>query len=172
MSGHSKWSKIKHQKAVEDVKRGQVFSKIAAEITAAARVNLDIEANPSLKSAIEKARQANMPKENIDRAIERARASEETNGEPFSLEIYAREGEGVIVEGVTNNKNRVFAQIREILNNHQAKMVSQGAVSWNFENGVAKITKPASPSLAKLLDDLRNHTEVNRVLTDTIEKSV
>jgi len=166
MSGHSKWSKIKHQKATEDVKRGQAFSKIAAEITAAARANPDIEANPSLKSAIEKARQANMPKENIDRAVERAKASEESQGEHFSLEVYAHGGEGVIAEGVTDNKNRVFAQIREILNHHQAKMVSQGAVSWNFENGVAKITKPASASLAKLLDDLRNHPEVHRVLTD------
>lgn len=168
MSGHSKWSKIKHQKATEDVKRGQAFSKIAAEITAAARTNSDVEANPSLKSAIEKARQTNMPKENIDRAIERARASEENQGEHFSLEIYAHTGQGVIVEGTTDNKNRVFAQIREILNRHQAKMVSQGAVSWNFEGGIPKITKPASPSLAKLLDDLRNHPEVSRVITDGV----
>ena len=109
MSGHSKWSKIKHQKASEDVKRGQVFSKLAADITSAARGNTDVESNPPLKSAIEKARAANMPKENIDRAIERARGGEESEGERFSLEIYAREGEGVIVEGSTDNKNRVFA---------------------------------------------------------------
>ncbi len=166
MSGHSKWSKVKHQKAVEDVKRGALFSKLGAEISAAARVNPDVNSNVALKTAIEKARAANMPKENIERAVSRGDASAST-GEEFVIEAYATKGEGIIVKGQTSNKNRTFSELRQILSRHQAKVVAPGAVSWNFVDDKAQVIKPAGPLLAKLLHELRAHPDIISVLTDT-----
>ncbi len=167
MSGHSKWSKVKHQKAVEDVKRGALFSKLGAEISATARINPDVNSNVALKAAIEKARAANMPKENIERAISRGGVSMQ-DGEEFVIEAYASQGEGIIIKGTTGNKNRAFSELRQILSRHQAKVVALGAVSWNFVGDIAQVTKPASPSLAKLLDELRAHPDVISILTDSV----
>ena len=166
MSGHSKWSKVKHQKAVEDVKRSQIFSKLAAEISSAAKGNPDVIANIALKTAIEKARHLNMPKENIERAINRATGN--AQGEEFVLEAYAAQGEGIIIKGFTDNKNRTFSEIRQLLSGHGAKAATPGAVSWNFVGDVAQITKPASNALYKLLDDLRARSDIIAVLTDGV----
>jgi len=167
MSGHSKWSQIKHQKAVEDVKKGKLFSKLAQEIGAAAKGSPDLQANAALKGLIEKARAANMPKENIERAIARASDSA-AGGEEFVVEAYASQGESLIIKGRTDSKNRSLGEIRVMLNKYGGKPVSPGNVSWNFEGETAKITRPASPSLAPLLEGLRNHPDVTQVLTDAI----
>lgn len=167
MSGHSKWSQIKHQKALEDNKKGKLFSKLAQEIGAAAKDNPDPEANAILKGLIEKARAANMPKENIERA--RARTSEAgVTGEEFVIEAYAREGEGLIIKGVTDNKNRSLSEIRLMLNKYGAKPVNQGAVSWNFKGDAPKVTRAASSSLATLIAELEACPDVSKVLTDAI----
>lgn len=167
MSGHSKWSKIKHQKAVEDVKKGQVFSRIAAEITAAAKSNPDPGANPSLKAAIDKARAANMPQDKITRAIERVTSDKEASGEPFVLEVLTRRGESIIIKGQTDNKNRTLSELRQTISQHRGKVVSPGAVSWNFDGDKAKITRQASNELAPFLAALKEHPEVMQLLTDT-----
>lgn len=153
---------------MEDVKRGQRFSKFAAEITAAARLNPDINANPSLKAAVEKARAANMPKENVERAIEHVRGRKKAQGESIILEAYAATGEGLIIEAVTENKNRTLPEIRQILNAAGAKTVGPGGVSWNFDGDKPNITKPASPQFRKLLEELAHQPEVTKVLTDAI----
>ncbi len=166
MSGHSKWSKVKHQKAVEDLKKGERFSKLAKEITIAAKDNPDVEANPTLKSIVEKARSENMPKENIERAIERAKGGGAREGEVFLLEAYARNGEGLIIKGFTDNKNRALPEVRHILSQHGAKLVGPGGVSWNFEGDTPRVTKPASKELKSLINALEAYPDVVRVLTD------
>lgn len=168
MSGHSKWSQIKHQKATEDAKKGKLFSKLAQEIGAAAKGNPDPEGNAILKGLIEKARAANMPKENIERAITRGSDAAGATGEEFIIEAYAREGEGLVIKGMTDNKNRSLNEIRLILSKYGAKPVSQGAVSWNFQGDKPNMTRVASSSLATLLEELRNHPEVSDVLTDAV----
>jgi transcriptional/translational regulatory protein YebC/TACO1 len=122
MSGHSKWSQIKHQKGVADVKKGQVFSKLGKLISIAAKRGADPAANPTLAGAIERARAANMPKENIERAIKRA---SEKDTELFEITVKAltKSGVGLTIEGITDNKNRTIGEIKKILANHEAKMV-------------------------------------------------
>lgn len=168
MSGHSKWSKVKHQKAVEDAKKGERFSRIAKEITIAAKSNPDPETNPALKSIIEKARSVNMPKENIERAIDRAREGGTKEGEAFLLEAYAKNGEGLIIKGLTDNKNRTLSEIRRILLRYGAKVVGPGGVSWNFEGDQPKTTKPASREITSLIKALEAHPEVTKILTDAV----
>ncbi len=122
MSGHSKWSQIKHQKGVADVKKGQIFSKLGKLISIAAKKGADPGANAALAGMIERARAANMPKENIERAIKRA----STKGEElFEITVKAltKSGIGMTIDGITDNKNRAIGEIKNILAEHNAKMV-------------------------------------------------
>lgn len=168
MSGHSKWSKVKHQKAVEDVKKGQVFSKLAKEISAAAKGNADLQTNPTLKTLVEKARSLNMPKENIERALARAQERGGGEGEAFVLEAYARDGQGLIIHGVTDNRNRALSEIKHILSRHDAKLVGPGGVSWSFDGDTPKTTKPTTPDLQRLIKELQDYSDITRVLTDAV----
>lgn len=168
MSGHSKWSQIKYQKASEDAKKGQLFSKLSQEISTAARINTDPQANPSLASLIEKARQANMPKENIERAILRAKGGEGSKGEEFLWEVFASAGEGLLVKGMTYNKNRTLSEVKQILGKYGAKLVGPGGVSWNFEGPTPKIKKPASSGFKAFFEELQAHPDVRNVLTDAV----
>jgi len=134
MSGHSKWSTIKHKKAAEDVKRGKAFTRAAKEVTLAAREGGgDPEFNPRLRLAIDKAKAVNMPKDNIERAIKRG-TGELEGAELFELmyEGYAPHGIGLLIEVVTDNKNRSVAEIRSALNKSEGSMATSGAVSWQF----------------------------------------
>ncbi len=134
MSGHSKWSNIKHQKGAADAKRGKLFSKISRLISVAVKEKgVDPESNPNLRAAIEKAKQANMPKENIERAIKRgAGQTGEAQMEEVIYEAYGPAGVAIIIQGITDNKNRTLAGIKEILNRHQAKMAEAGSVRYIF----------------------------------------
>lgn len=145
MSGHSKWSQIKHKKASTDAKRGQLFSKIVREIMVAVRTGGGPapESNMRLKTALERARSTGLPKENIERAIQRASGGEtgETLHE-FLFEATAPHGVMVLIEGISDNTNRTGADIRKILAEHNAKLADQGSLSWNFEKvGVMRILK-------------------------------
>lgn len=134
MSGHSKWASIKHKKAITDAKKGKVFSKISALISIAAKNGGDPALNPTLRLYLEKAKQAGMQKENIDRAIKRGTG--ELGGqalEEVMYEIYGPGGVGIIVEGVTDNHNRSVAEIKAILNKFNGKLAASGAVSYLFE---------------------------------------
>lgn len=134
MSGHSKWSTIKHKKAASDAKRGKVFTRIAKEITIAAREGGgDPESNTTLRLAIAKAKQANMPKDNIDRAIKRG-TGEIDGGELIDAiyEAYGPHGVGILVQVVTDNRNRAVADVRHAVNKYGGNMAEAGAVSWQF----------------------------------------
>lgn len=134
MSGHSKWSTIKHKKAASDAKRGKVFTRVAKEITIAAREGGgDPEANTTLRLAIAKAKEANMPKDNIDRAIKRG-TGEIEGGELIDAiyEAYGPHGVGILVQVVTDNRNRAVADVRHAVNKYGGSMAEAGSVSWQF----------------------------------------
>lgn len=134
MSGHSHWAGIKHKKAFEDAKRGNLFSKLGKMLSIAARdKGGDPEANPQLRVTIEKAKGANMPNENIERAIKRGTGGlEGVTLEEIILEIYGPEGVAILVEGITDNKNRTLSEIKNILSRHNAKLANEGGVKWMF----------------------------------------
>ncbi len=134
MSGHSKWSTIKHKKAAVDKKRGKIFTRLANEITIAAREGGgDLSFNNRLALAVEKAKGANMPKENIERAIKRG-TGELEGSELLEMmyEVYGPNGIGILVETVTDNKNRAVADLRHIVNKNGGNMADAGSVAWQF----------------------------------------
>jgi YebC/PmpR family DNA-binding regulatory protein len=135
MSGHSKWSTIKHKKAITDARRGKRFTRLAREITVVARAGGgDTDTNFGLRLAIDKAKSANMPKDNIERAIKRGTG--ELKGEELSevmYEGYAPNGVAVLVKVLTDNKNRSVADIRRVLTRQGGTMAEAGAVAWQFD---------------------------------------
>ena len=134
MSGHSKWSSIKHQKAVADAKRSGVFTKLANAVTVAARGGADPSMNFQLRLAIDRARAANMPKENIERAVARATSVADANAvSELVYEIYGPSGIAILAEVATDNKNRAAADIKAILNKFGGKLAGEGAVKFLFE---------------------------------------
>jgi YebC/PmpR family DNA-binding regulatory protein len=135
MSGHSKWATIKHAKGAADAKRGQIFTKLIKEISIAARMGGgDREANPRLRTAILKARAANMPKDNIDRAIKKGTGElEGVNYEELVYEAYAPGGVAIFIEVLTDNKNRAAADIRNILTKAGGQLATSGSVSRLFK---------------------------------------
>jgi len=136
MSGHSHAKKIKHQKAITDQKRGQIFSKMARVISVAVKEGgPNPESNPKLGVAMETAKKWNLPKENIERAIKRGTGEEAANEklEEVSFEAFGPEGIAIIIEGITDNKNRTLGEIKQILNQNNGKLVGEGAVKWLFE---------------------------------------
>jgi len=142
MSGHSKWAKVKHQKATVDVKKGQIFSKLANLISIASREGTNPDDNPKLRAALEKAHQFSMPKENIERAIEHgAGLSNETNLEELIIEAHGPYNSALVIKAITNNRNRTLAEIRKILDSYQVKPAQAGSVLWMFKE-VGKIFVP------------------------------
>jgi len=135
MSGHSKWSTIKHKKAAKDAKRGKIFTKLIKEITVAARQGGgDPDANPALRTAIQGAKSANMPADNIERAIKKGTGEMEgINYEEVMYEGYGPQGVGVYVHCLTDNKNRTAAEIRSLFNKNGGSMAGAGSVAWLFE---------------------------------------
>lgn len=135
MSGHSKWSKVKHQKAAKDPKRGAAFSKITSLITVAAREGDNIETNPKLRIAVDKAKQLGMPKENIERAIKRGAGETQKNKELEEIfcEAYGPGGCAILIQAITDNKNRTLAELRHLLQQYDAKMTESGNVRWMFK---------------------------------------
>ena len=135
MSGHSKWATIKHKKGKTDAKRGKLFSKLSRAITVAAREGgTDANMNISLANAVEKARAESMPKENIERAIQRGGGGADgTAYESILYEGYGPAGVAIIVDVLTDNKNRSAAEVRNIFSNHGGQLAQPGAVAWVFE---------------------------------------
>ncbi|MDP3920307.1 MAG: YebC/PmpR family DNA-binding transcriptional regulator [Candidatus Omnitrophota bacterium] len=135
MSGHSKWASIKHKKGAVDAKRGKVFTKIIRELTAAAKMGGgDPDTNPRLRTAIQTAKAANMPAENIERGIKKGTGElEGVTFEEVSYEGYGPQGVAVLVKCLTDNKNRSAAEIRSIFNKTDGSMAGAGSVAWLFE---------------------------------------
>lgn len=134
MSGHSHWASIKHKKQLTDAKKGKIFSKIAKLITIAARGGGDPEMNPSLRLAIEKAKQVNMPSDNIQRAIKKGTGEDKSEQlEELTYEAYGPNGTPLLIEVITDNKNRTLSEIKHILNTHNGKMAEAGSVKYMFD---------------------------------------
>ncbi len=134
MSGHSKWANIQHRKGRQDKKRGKLFSKLIREVTVAAKYGSDPSANPRLRAAIDKAKSQSMPKENIDRAISRGSGEEEGfNFEEVTYEGYGPGGAAILIECMTDNRNRTVAEVRHALSKFGGNLGSDGSVSYLFE---------------------------------------
>lgn len=135
MSGHSKWSTIKRKKGAEDAKRGKIFTRIARDIMVAAREGGgDENSNPRLKLMVAKARAANMPKDNIERAIKKGTGELEGGQlDELMYEAYGIEGVAFIIEILTDNKNRALADVKHIINKNGGSLAASGSVSWQFD---------------------------------------
>ena len=155
MSGHSKWSSIKHKKGAADAKRGQLFSKLSRAIIVAAKEGgPDPEGNLALQNAIEKARSYSMPKDNIERAIAKGSGAEAdaSSYETVVYEGYGPEGVAVLVEAVTDNRNRTASEVRHAFTKHGGNLGTTGAVAWQFERrGVVLVSADGADEDALVL---------------------
>ncbi|MBI5079175.1 YebC/PmpR family DNA-binding transcriptional regulator [Candidatus Wolfebacteria bacterium] len=170
MSGHSKWSTIKHKKEATDKKRGLVFSKLLNAVAVAARQEPNPQFNPTLRTAVEKAKENSVPTEKIEAAIKRA-SSAADNLEELIMEAYGPEGAAIIIEAITDSKNRTVSEVKKILNDYGAKRAEAGSARWAFENinGVwrAKIKQNISPEaekkLSELIQELENRDDIQKI---------
>jgi len=173
MSGHNKWSQIKNQKGAADLKRGRLFSKLLKAISIAAKTEPNPNFNPRLRSAIEKAEENNVPKDNIERAINKAK--EEKNLEDIVVEAYGPEGSAIIIEGITDNTNRAISEIKHLLTEHGGKIANPGSVLWSFEKKDGEwrakfpqtISDDAKEKLNQLISALEEHEDAQKVTTNT-----
>lgn len=168
MSGHSHWAGIKHKKEIVDAKRGKIFSKLLAAISVAAKSEPNPDFNPRLRTAIAKAKDAGVPREGIDRATARADGSG-ANLEELLFEAYGPGGTAIIIEVVSDNRNRTVQEIKAILKEHGGKWAETGSVQWAFEAAQvqdgggwrAKLTRKLSEDDAKKLGSLVETIEKN-----------
>lgn len=153
MSGHSKWETTKRQKAVVDAKRGAAFTKLGNMIAIAARGGTDPTMNPSLAMAIEKAKHANMPAANIQRAIDRVADKNAATLEEIVYEAYGPGGIGIIIETATDNRNRTFPEVRTTLTKNGGTIADQGSVAFQFDRkGVIHVNATGDDNLMTVLD--------------------
>ena len=175
MSGHNKWSSIKHKKAAVDAKRGKIFTKLIKELTVAARMGGgDPDANPRLRTAIQAAKTENMPKDNIDRAIKKGTGDlEGVNYEELTYEGYGAGGAAVFLESLTDNKNRAVSDIRHLFSKYNGNLGENGCVSWMFEKrGFIEIDQSAAdeetvmePAIEAGAEDVRESDNAFEVIT-------
>ena len=153
MSGHSKWSSIKHKKAKKDAQKGQIFSKFSRKLTIEARAGADLQTNPGLRLAVEMAQEAGMPKSNIQRAIQRGTGElPGVSYEEFTCEGYGPGGAALLIEGVTDNKKRAISQIRHILSQHGGHLGEVGCVNWLFDRKGTMILDKSKVDEDKIID--------------------
>ena len=146
MAGHSKWANIKHKKAKADAKKGKAFSKATKEIINAVKQGgPDPDANPKLRVAIDKAKAVNLPNDNIERNIKKASSTDTGGYDEITYELYGHDGVGIIVEAMTDNKNRTASDLRIATNKRGGSIAQPGAVSFNFDRvGIISIEKDAT----------------------------
>lgn len=169
MAGHSKWKQIKHKKGATDLARGRLFSKLANVITIAARGGADPQFNPTLRSAVETARKNQMPQENIARAIKRA--AEHGDLEALLIEAYGPEGLGVLIEAITDNRNRTMNEIKALFKDYDTKLASPGSLLWSFEKTeegykpkfMPEVSDEAREKMRKLIEKLDERDDVKKV---------
>lgn len=170
MSGHNKWSKIKHKKAATDAAKSKIFGKLVRLIQVEAKKsNGDVNA-PGLATAIAKALKANMPKDNVERAIKKASEAGETQSVMY--EAYGPGGVGIIITGLTDNGNRTSSELKHILSKHNSSLGAQGSVSWNFTknqeqewepNTLVSLSEQDEEKLQKLIDVLDENDDVQDI---------
>lgn len=144
MAGHSKWANIKHKKGKADAAKGKIFSRIAKEIISAVKEggNSDPKSNPRLRLALQKAKAANMPNENIERNIKKAGSKDQSNYDDVTYELYGHGGVGLIIEGMTDNRNRFSSEIRIATNKRGGTIATPGSVQFNFDRkGIIQVEK-------------------------------
>jgi YebC/PmpR family DNA-binding regulatory protein len=172
MAGHSKWAKLKHTKGKTDAQKSKAFSKLVRFISVEAKKAKGDRTAPGLRAAIEKARAANMPSDNIDRAIDKASSSGEL--EQVVYEAYGPGGVAVIVEGYTDSRNRTTQEVKHLLSLHGGALASQGAASWAFNRVDGKLEATTTVEvndedgtrLGELVDALEDHDDVSEVYTN------
>jgi YebC/PmpR family DNA-binding regulatory protein len=173
MSGHSKWSTIKRKKGAKDAERGKLFTKLIKEITVSARSGGDESGNPRLRTAVLNARAANMPNATIERAIRRGTGEEPgVVYEEVLYEGYGPAGVAIIVEALTDNKNRTVSEVRHVFSKHNGNLAEKGAVAWMFsQKGVIEVDKSAigEEELMMLVldagaEDLQDGGEVHEIV--------
>lgn len=167
MSGHNKWSKIKHKKAATDAKKSNLFSKHLGAISAAAKGNPNPDGNPTLRAAIERAKVDNVPANNIANALNRA--AQAKNLTEMIVEAYGPSGVGIIIEAETDNTNRTIAELKKLIADSGAKYAESGSVLWGFEkdqeqNWKAKfpqeISREDKEKLSTIKEKLAEHSDV------------
>ena len=184
MSGHSKWAQIKHQKAVTDAKRGKIFGKLARAIAIAARdKGADPTKNSTLASAIQKAREVNMPNDNIDRAIKKGagkQASGEAALQEFIYEAYGPGGVAIVITGITDNNNRTSNELKHLIAKNGGKWANPGSVLWAFEkrggewapqpySGI-ELSLEDTKALYALMEAIDDHDDVQDVYANNKEQ--
>lgn len=153
MAGHSKWAKIKRDKGANDAKRGAVFTRIGNQIAIAARSGADPDMNPALALAIEKAKQANMPNANIQRAIDRVTDKDAAALEEIAYEGYGPGGVGIIIETATDNRNRTLPEVKTALVKNGGRLADAGSVAFQFtRKGVIRVAATGEDALLTILD--------------------
>lgn len=153
MAGHSKWAKIKRDKGANDAKRGAVFTRIGNQIAIAARSGADPDMNPALALAIEKAKQANMPNANIQRAIDRVTDKNAAALEEIAYEGYGPGGVGIIIETATDNRNRTLPEVKTALVKNGGRLADAGSVAFQFtRKGVIRVAATGEDALLTILD--------------------
>ena len=153
MAGHSKWAKIKRDKGANDAKRGAIFTRIGNQIAIAARSGTDPAMNPALALAIEKAKQANMPNVNVQRAIDRVSDKNAVQLEEITYEGMGPGGVGIIIETATDNRNRTFPEVRNALSKNGGRMADAGSVMFQFaRKGVIVVAATGEDALLTVLD--------------------
>lgn len=174
MSGHSHWKQIKIKKAESDKKRGKEFSKLLAAIAIAARAEPNPAFNPRLRTAIAKAKEAQVPQANIERAVQKSKESA-NNLEELTVECYGPGGSAIIIEAVTDSSGRTINEIKLILKERGGKLGEPGSVRWAFEKGESgewtakftqKISETEKAQMENLLDALNEHGDVQDVFTN------
>lgn len=175
MSGHNRWSQIKQKKGVADQKRGQLFSKLSEAISMAARKGSDPDKNLELRNAIEQARKFDLPKGNIERAVNKMTDKSAASLEELVIEAVNSAGVNLIITAITNNKNRTMAKVKKILTNHEVKMAQPGSVRWAFDKTGTEFS-PKYPleitdeitknKLEKLLEELDDQEEIQEIYTN------
>jgi YebC/PmpR family DNA-binding regulatory protein len=176
MSGHNRWSKIKHKKEASDSKKSKVWTKVIKELTLSARLGGgDIAGNPRLRAASDKARSVNMPNDTIDRAIKKGTGDlEGVNYEEFNYEVFGPGGAAVLVEIMTDNRNRTASDIRSVITRHGGNLGASGSVGWMFkkqglivyEKAVVDEDKVTELAIDLGVDDIRAEGESLVVVTE------
>lgn len=174
MAGHNKWSKIKRQKAGTDAAKSKIFSKLARAISTASRIANGNTSSPILRTAIDKAREFNMPNDNIERAIKKGAGDDAEQLESITYEAYGPGGSALIIEALTSNRNKAAQEVKFILSKNGFQLASPGSASWAFakENGewkpnmTMKLSEEDEKVLEKLMEELEDNDEVQDVYTN------
>lgn len=174
MSGHNKWSKIKHKKAAEDAKKSKEYSKFARLLTLESKKAQGNVESPGLRKAIDRARAINMPASNIERAVKKGTGQESAHLEEVIYEAYGPGGSALIIHGSSDNKNRTSAEIKHLLAKYATSLAAKGSASWAFEHTddewspktLVSLSRDDKSKLNSLVEELEEHNDVQSIYTN------